>query len=362
MATLRKIFVARTDRLGDVLLTLPAVKAMRERLPETEIDLFYSADLLDLLSPYLDSIGVGAVPYRQSTLLDWTRLLESEAYDGALLLHAPLPLALATVRASVAARGGMLSKAWSFVVLNRGVRQKRSLSEKSEGEYNCEAAEAFLGEGRLPVPQPVYLLGDAASERGAKDLVAKLGVGDRFAVLHPGMGGSALNLSETQYLELIRSWKTSMELPLVASFGPAERDRALQATLLAAEPSLKVISGTTLPVLREVFRQASLVLAPSTGPLHLANYVGTPTVGFYSPVLSHRPQRWQPWGGTGESEVFTPPVDCPGKKDCLGTECPLYFCMERFSWTRPVLEAAGRLLAKKSARQRPPAEGERFHV
>jgi ADP-heptose:LPS heptosyltransferase len=111
---------------------------------------------------------------------------------------------------------------------------------------------------------------------------------------------------------------------IVLSEGPAERDRALVAALRP----WPVIRGLDLAALGEVFRGASLVVAPSTGPLHLAHFVGTATLGIYSPVRTQRARRWAPWGGAGRSLIWAPDVDCPGMRDCRGAKCEHFSCLE----------------------------------
>ena len=151
-------------------------------------------------------------------------------------------------------------------------------------------------------------------------------------VVHPGMSGSALNLSVSQYAEIIRVLQK--QGPVLLSQGPASLDQEIVRQLKLDFPEIPVIKGVSLRVLAEVFRLANLVIAPSTGPIHLAHYVGTRTLGLYSPVRSHSPSRWAPWGGSGESETLTPEVDCPGRRDCLGPRCEVYNCMEWTSWAK----------------------------
>ena len=62
---------------------------------------------------------------------------------------------------------------------------------------------------------------------------------------------------------------------MVLSQGPSALDRDAVEAICRARKDIKVLTDLELPVLREVFRQAKMVIAPSTGPLHLAHHVGT---------------------------------------------------------------------------------------
>jgi ADP-heptose:LPS heptosyltransferase len=113
--------------------------------------------------------------------------------------------------------------------------------------------------------------------------------------------------------------------------GPAPADLQLVEAIVDMRADWRVLPRVSLAALAEVFRGSGLVVAPSTGPLHLAHYVGAPTLGIYSPVRSHQPRRWAPWGGMGKSSVLSPGVKCPAKRDCLGKRCPNYYCVDKLA-------------------------------
>ncbi len=71
--------------------------------------------------------------------------------------------------------------------------------------------------------------------------------------------------------------------------------------------------------------RASLVIAPSTGPLHIANAVGTPVLAFFSPIRVQSVLRWGPIDQTDNTLV--PDVNCAEDFRCAGTKCRYYYCM-----------------------------------
>jgi ADP-heptose:LPS heptosyltransferase len=158
-----------------------------------------------------------------------------------------------------------------------------------------------------------------------------------FIAVHPGMGGSAINLSARQYVSLVSAIENKTSLPVVVSIGPTQTDQKLGRDMGQLRKGTRFIQGLSLPGLKEFFRKAKTVIAPSTGPLHLAHLVGTPTIGIYSPVKSQHATRWRPYGGIAPSEVIYPEVSCPGKRECMGTKCPKFFCMDQVPWTELIL-------------------------
>ncbi|MGK5086220.1 glycosyltransferase family 9 protein, partial [Bdellovibrionota bacterium FG-2] len=79
-----------------------------------------------------------------------------------------------------------------------------------------------------------------------------------------------------------------------------------------------------LDFLAGLFSAMQVVVAPSTGPLHLAVALGKPVVSFYPPIRVQSAKRWGPLLG----EALSPDVSCGQDFRCLGSACPHYLCME----------------------------------
>lgn len=326
-----KILISRTDRLGDVLLALPAVAYVRRALPKAEIDFLCRMEVGDVIRPTLDSLRVQTL-----FIPDGEKLKFVKKYDACLFLFWEERLSKGAFWSRVPVRMGIYSKPLSYLLLNSGIRQHRSLARKNEALYNLDLARKLLSrmgvEEEFSIEEKLTLESDEISRRKAEQLVAQLGLSkNNFIVVHPGMGGSALNPSTENYLQIIQKLKEEKE-EVVLSLGPLALDQGMGSRIQAVLPDIKVIQGQSLPILREVFRLSKAVIAPSTGPLHLAHLAGTKTVGLFSPVLSHSQVRWGPWGGVGESLTLAPQVPCPAKQDCLGQACTYFPCMDKADW------------------------------
>ena len=93
-----------------------------------------------------------------------------------------------------------------------------------------------------------------------------------------------------------------------------------------------------------VLTAGDVMIAPSTGPLHVAAALGLAAVGLYPPAPTMSPRRWGPLGPW--SRALTPPVDCPSRKHCLLEHCLLHNCL---AGIRPaqVIETATALVAQR---------------
>ncbi len=312
-----RLLVARTDRLGDVLLSLPVLEYLRAELPDHSIDFLCKRELHGLLEPFAFRTGVNLVVNP-----NWSGL------DAALLLFASGGDFFRAWKAGVPKRFGVRSKWPSWLWLNRGVVQRRSEGTRSEALYNLDLAKNLVRElkGSAREPGDLHILLPAEPVTQAAADAALEGVSGPYVLVHPGMGGSALNLSAEGYAKLLEKWPKAN---VVLTSGPSPLDEPIVSALQKLVPRAKRLPQVELPVLKELFRRAELVIAPSTGPLHLAHYVGAPTLGVFSPVQAQRPQRWAPWGGAGKSRILSPSHACPGTRSCLGERCDRYQCLDR---------------------------------
>ncbi len=331
MNEMAKICVIRKDRLGDLLMTLPCLVYLRDLFPNAEIDLSCQEAFHDLLNGFCLKNRIGLVTTYQ------------KKYDAALFLNGSLKEYWEIFKRRIPLRVGLYSKLQSFLFLNSGIRQKRSQTEKNEAEFNLELAGLLangLGINKPYFKTEVILPVNESSRAHSKQVLSTMGINENspFAVFHPGMRGSALNVSTKGYLQLIEAMEAK-GLQIVLSIGPEQKDQALKIKILKLRPNLAVISALNLPELAECFRMAEWVVAPSTGPLHLAHWVGVSTLGLYSPVRSQHPIRWAPWGGQKKPKILLPKVECPAQRECLGASCKFFNCMDTADWKDLLLQA-----------------------
>lgn len=319
------------DRLGDLVLTLPVSSAH----PELEEATWW-------IPKGLGFVAQSAAPKprfvevpKDFTLKNFFSLYKSlrqERFDQVLLFHAPTWLYFLVFLAGIPLRAGRYSQWYSFLLLNRGLRQRRSRSEKSELLYNFELAEKTL---HLP-PRAPKALRLKPSEKYEGTLKAQGLSPGGYALIHPGMGGSALNWPTHKYRALILELLQRGETVVITGTG-ADSSYTDPLKDLRSQPGrgkvVWLVEKLTGPELLDVLAGASWVLAPSTGVVHLAASLGVPTYGIYSPVRAQSAVRWGPQGD--KVHILEPKISCPASLACAGESCPEYFCMDQIEFSGP---------------------------
>jgi ADP-heptose:LPS heptosyltransferase len=109
-------------------------------------------------------------------------------------------------------------------------------------------------------------------------------------VFHPGASVPARRPSAAASRDVVAALAAA-GWPVVVTGSAAER--ALTSAV-AADAGLDAGGRLRLPELASVLDRAAAVVAPNTGPAHLAAAVGTPVVALFSPVVPF--ERWRPYG------------------------------------------------------------------
>jgi ADP-heptose:LPS heptosyltransferase len=280
--------------------------------------------------------------------------IQAGGFRIAVVLQSQARIALAVLAARVRYRVGPLSKPHSYLTYNRGIRQRRSNVEMHETDYNLQLLRRLgIRVGTRNVETSIHL-SDETRARGRQWLEEQGWKREApLVAVHPGMGGSALNWPEPHYVELIRNLLKDGRQVLVTG-GPAEgsllvriRDALGAVGEKAYFYGLPGAPEEKVDLLAGIFNLADLVIAPSTGPLHLAVALGKPVVTFYPPIRVQSALRWGPYlRDDTRASVIVPEVYCGEEFRCRGTLCNYYPCMKSLTITQ-ALEQANFHLARE---------------
>ena len=309
--------VSRTDRAGDLILTLPVFRELKKTFKDAQIVAHvrsYTAPLLKLC-PEVDEVIIDdnyPAGLFSGALAKAFRQLE---ISHCFMVHPAGRAIMAAWRAGIAIRTGRASNVWQLFLNDRRV-QKRSSNDKHEFCYNLDLLQGVVSQ--IDYSPYIFRLTDEQKRRGSAR-TAELGL-QRPIIIHPGHGGSAYNISTERYAELA-AMLIKHNLPVLISLGPGEEK--LKSYFGPAQNGLLnfLCNVPDLAELGAVFSACSAFIGGSTGPLHLAASLQLPAVAFFPPVAAMTPKRWGPVGG--KSLVLKPDLSyCKGKCDgCTNADC-----------------------------------------
>lgn len=349
-----QILIVRADRIGDVVLSTPVFEVVKRHYPHARVTVMVREFVAPLVRglPAVDDVMIYEPEGRHRGLRGfWTLIREVRAggFRIAVVLQSQRRIAAAIFFAAVRYRIGPLSKLHSFLFYNRGARQHRSQVEMHETDYNLQLLRKLgIRVGTRNVPVSVHVSEEAAAK--AADWLRSCGWKPEqpLIAVHPGMGGSALNWPEPHYVELLRALLAEGR-QVVVTGGPSEGallDRIREAlgvwkdkTFFYGGQGSGAVDG-----LGAIFSQASVVVAPSTGPMHLAVALRKPVVTFFPPVRVQSAIRWGPYlRDERRASILVPEVYCGEDFKCRGSLCNYHPCMKTLTVTQAHEEVVNQL-------------------
>ena len=318
--------VVRTDKIGDLVLSLPVAEALKETHPGAGVTFMVSPATAELARacPFVDRVieydETGRNPAAALKAASAIRSLRPEAV---VFLRPTLRTALGAALAGVPVRVGTAYRFYSALFTTR-VREHRRSAARHEIAYNLSLVEALA-----PLKRRDYLPGIVLPESAkayARAALSERGLAPgAFVAMHPGSARSARNLPLEGYAHLADIIERDLGIRVLVTAGAQEASLVRRINHLRKSQSISLVGAPGLLELAAVISEARLFLSGSTGPMHLAGAVGTPTLSFFSPVRSCSPRRWQPVGQ--HKRVILPPVpECP---TCINEKCGYFDCMTR---------------------------------
>ena len=292
----RLLFI-RTDRLGETLLNLPTVVALKAALPAASITLLADPSLHPLLQ---DAYGVDRLLGDEPRSPVWwvrafrlSRTLRPLHFDAAIVSNPKKEFHLAVWLAGIPVRIGYDRK-WGFLLSHR-LRDRKALGERHEVEYNLELVRV-LG---LPTTVPQWRLPRFEQEQAeALHLIARQGIdaSQPFIAVHPWTSHPSKQWPPDRFRTLIRMVAERRGVGVVV-IGGMEAQAAAAALLSPGLPIANLVGRLTLRQLAGLLQRARVLVSNDSGPVHLAAAVNARTlVLFGSTSDATGPRRWGPWG------------------------------------------------------------------
>lgn len=324
-----KILCVRLDSLGDVIMTTPAIRAIKESHPERSVTLLTSpaGERAAGLIPEIDATIIYAAPWMKATATRadssaeyrMADTLRRQGFDAAVIFTVftqnPLPAAMLMYLADIPLRLAhcrenpyQLLTDWvpeTDLQVSAGMRHEVSRQLDLVSNVGCSTEDERLS---IRVPNSAY--------KKVQALLATTGLepGRSWVVIHPGASVPSRRYPAAGYAQAAKALAQNDDLQVVFTGSSAEEPLVEEIRQAMAAPSISLVGCLDLSELAALLSMAPLLVSNNTGPVHIAAAVGTPVVGLYALT---NPQH-TPWGIP--HRVLSYDVPC---KYCFKSVCPL---------------------------------------
>lgn len=313
----QRILLIRPDHLGDVLLTTPAILALRKALPQAEIHALVGPWSARALASYAEVDAVLTLPFpgfsrqpnenlRSPYRMAFTaaRHLRRIAYDaaiifrpdhwwGAMIAHlaniperigydlpdtAPfLTSAVTHQREHAVMQSLRLVEHWSGPLL-----PEQAVYHFPTTDTDRSYIDGYLQEWGIPSTQPIFCI-------------------------HPGTGTWAKHWPEENWSVVADTLIEQLGARVVFTGGEHELSMIRRIVQRMTRPACIIAGETHIGQLAALYVRSLVVLGPDSGPLHLAAAVDTPTVSLFGPA---DPVEFGPWGSPEKHLILASDIGC----------------------------------------------------
>ena len=288
------VLAFRNDRFGEFLLTIPALRALKQAYPEAKLDLVVDKNVLPIAEriPFISRLIVWENrKHRLGEILKFSQALKGGRYGLSVAFNPSQEFNIITFLSGVTLRAGYDRK-WGFL-LNRKIKDTKEQGLRHEVDYNLEllrvaGIKADASDLQFPL--------DIKNEDFPDNRLAESGISDNnFIAIHPWSSNPEKEIEVDRFRDICArlSRETTYKIVLIGG-----REEALRSGELCRGLAVIDLTGkTTLLELAGLLKRSRLLVTVDSGPMHLAAALGRPVLAIFRkspPAVCAR--RWGPVG------------------------------------------------------------------
>lgn len=319
-----KILIRATNWVGDAIMALPALRAIRERFPEAEITI--------LARPYVASI------YKDQKVCDHTMFvgykrdmlneMRAQKFDVALLLQNAFEAAWLAWRAGIPERIGYARDGRSLLLTKAVAVPKPGEVPLHEQYYYLELLRRAGWLDSLPNESFITLNVPGESRQGAEEFLLSAGAKPdnlRIAIGAGASYGSAKCWPPDRFAELANRLQaqTGADVILLGTSAEAAVSSAIAASM--RRPPIDLTGKTAINDLPALLSQCHLFIGNDSGAMHVAAAVGLPVVAVFGPTDPFGTAPVTPWCSIVQEKPYCSPCflrRCPTDHRCMTSVTP----------------------------------------
>ncbi len=331
---IHKILVVRTDKigrigssgrycgLGEALLSIPAIRALKQSFNSTIVTLV-NPIVKELLegTPEIDQIlSFDEEKWNKSILirLKFLRQIRKMRFDLVVILNPAKRFHILAYLAGISQRLGYDRK-WGFLLTHK-IKDEKFLGQRHEVEYNLDLVRSI---GADTDDKDISIKIEQQDLRFVEELLSKYGIKDQDLIIaiHPHSSNPAKSWPKENFAQLVDELFRRFSAKVVIIGGAEEKTSSIKLASLIKDPVINLAGKTSLKQLAAFLRRCTLLISNDSGPVHIAAACGRSTVVIFGrSIPGVGPKRWGPWGN-GHTVLHKD----PGCNPCLDRKCPYNF-------------------------------------
>lgn len=310
----KRVIISRTDSIGDVLLTLPMIAWLKERFPSITILFLGKGYTKSIVEAYtLVDEFIDWNDYKDLTNGEQVAAFSKLGADAIVHVFPQKEIASLAKKTKIKVRVGTSHRLFHLLTCTDKINFTRKKSDLHEAQLNHALLKPF---GLTDLPSLETVKATTINFHIPKvDLPKAFLLEEEYTIFHPKSQGSAKEWPIEKYFEaaLILANKGQK----IVFTGTDSEGETFRNQLPKHQNILDSTGKLSLEQLMVLIQNANNLVACSTGPLHIAAYLGINAIGLYSPKKPIHPGRWSALGKHVNIVVNDENcADCAAKKEC----------------------------------------------
>ena len=309
---MKKILVVNINWLGDAVFSLPVFKALRRAYPHSHIVCLCVSRVAEVLEFCPDINAIMVIDEKGRHFWPWQKAalilqLRSRKFDIALVLHRSLSRAMIVWLSGIKERVGFCKWPWLMT---------KTVMSAPEGSHRMDHYLRVVEAAGVDVNDRTYQLNAPASD---------VRIDGQYVVFNTGGNWDLKQWPKRSWVDLASVFKGYGTRVV---FAGSQKDR-LPVQKIIDESGINaenMCGKTSLGQSLALYAKADVVISADSGPLHLANSVGTKVIGLFGPT---RPEMTGP-RGIGDKRILFHEMGC-NKTPCYHLGCHDNVCMKGIS-------------------------------
>lgn len=331
----KNLLIVRTDRIGDVILSLPLAGIVKKYFSECKVTFLVRGYTKELVEnhPHIDNILTLTEEKGKVNITQNVKEIKKYNFDSSIIVYPTFATSLITFLSGIKHRIGTGYRLYSFL-FNEKVYEHRKYAERHELEFNVNLLKKFnINEKVTPANVKFNLYINPNSDKKVKKELEENNIDPAkpIIVFHPGSLGSSIDLPIEKFKELIHLviQKTGFQIIITGS----SNERELCEKLVFNSRIKNFAGKFSLSEMISLINLSEIFISNSTGPIHIAAALNKHTIGFYPKILACSANRWGPY--SEKAIVFTPKTDC---ENCDREQCSNIDCMSSINVSNVFVE------------------------
>jgi lipopolysaccharide heptosyltransferase II len=303
---INKILLIRLRRIGDVIMTTPAVSVLRKNFPETYISYVVEKPYSDLITgnPQINETLILPPHSNLKQFIQTIKKIRNKGYDTVIDFHGGPRAALITLFSGAALKIGYKIKYKHFIYHIKLPRDPESRPIHSVENHVNLVKTLGIKTGAIP---PLYIPPSREREtKKVKQIISQKKLLDfKIISIHVGAGNQFRSWNITNYVKLCDLFSKDPEIKIVLLGAKDDKDSIDTILNRTKSRPISLAGELNLREVRDIISHSALFIGPDSGPMHIAASTRTPIVAFFGPTL---PENFGPWRAT--HKIIQKNLDC----------------------------------------------------